>query len=159
MSDPYASTERPSSPLEGEFGMSLEADRDTIYAADETQDLISSEKVEGTAVFSREREKLGSIHHFMVGKRDGQVRYAVLSFGGLFEGDRYYPLPWNALSYNTGLGGYEIGIDKEQLKNSPSFERGSEPTYDAEYDRQLRATATEVRQSYEGRPRPPLLYP
>ena len=91
--------------------MAFETDRDTIYAADETQGLISSEKVDGTAVFSREGEKLGSIHHLMVGKRDGQVRYAVLSFGGLFEGDRYYPLPWNALTYNTDLDGYEVGID------------------------------------------------
>jgi hypothetical protein len=75
----------------------------------------------------------------MVGKLDGQVRYAVLNFGGLFEGDRFYPLPWEALNYNTDLGGYEIGIDKEQLKNSPSFERGNEPAYDAEYDRNLRS--------------------
>jgi hypothetical protein len=118
--------------------MALETDRDTIYATDETQDLISSEKVEGTAVFSRDGEKLGSIHHFMVGKRDGQVRYAVLSFGGLFKGDRYYPLPWDALTYNTELEGYEIGIDKEQLENSPSFEPGSEPIYDTDYDREVR---------------------
>jgi hypothetical protein len=52
--------------------MAFETDRDTIYAADENQDLISSEKVDGTAVFSREGEKLGSIHHFMVGKLDGK---------------------------------------------------------------------------------------
>jgi hypothetical protein len=118
--------------------MAFETDRETVFATDETQDLISSEKVDGTAVFSRDGEKLGSIHHFMVGKRDGQVRYAVLNFGGLFESDKYHPLPWESLTYNTELGGYEIGIEKEQLKNSPSFERGSEPIYDADYDRKLR---------------------
>lgn len=112
-------------------------DRDTAFAASETQELISSEKVDGTAVYSRDGEKLGSIHHFMVGKRDGRVRYAVLSFGGLFEGNRYNPLPWEALTYNTDLRGYEVGIDKEQLKSSPSFERGSEPTYDRDYDQEL----------------------
>lgn len=118
--------------------MELEPDRETIYATDETDALISSEKVDGTAVYSPNGDKLGSIHHFMVGKRDGQVRFAVLNFGGLFEGDRYYPLPWEALTYNTKLGGYEVEIDKEQLKNSPSFERGREPIYDAEYDRKVR---------------------
>jgi len=118
--------------------MELEPDRETIYATDETQALISSEKVDGTAVYSRSGDKLGTIRHFMVGKRDGRVRFAVLNFGGLFEGDRYYPLPWEALTYNTQLGGYEIAIDKEQLKNSPSFERGSEPIYDADYDRKVR---------------------
>ena len=74
----------------------------------------------------------------MVGKRDGKVRYAVLSFGGLFGmGERFHPLPWDALTYNTELGGYEIGIDKELLKDSPSFESGSEPTYDTDYDREI----------------------
>jgi hypothetical protein len=117
--------------------MAYETDPETTLARDETQDLISSEKVDGTAVYDRDGDKLGSIHHFMVGKRDGQVRYAVLNFGGLFEGDRYHPLPWDALTYNTDLGGYEIGIDKEQLKNAPSFEPGNEPTYDSTYDREL----------------------
>jgi hypothetical protein len=117
--------------------MAFESDHDTILATDETSDLISSEKVDGTAVYSRDGDKLGSIHHFMVGKRDGRVRFAVLNFGGLFEGDRYHPLPWNALTYNTELDGYEIGLSKEQLKDSPSFERGSEPAYDARYGREI----------------------
>ncbi len=118
--------------------MAFDKDRETIFATDETQELISSEKVDGTAVFSRDAERLGSIHHFMVGKRDGKVRYAVLSFGGLFGmGARFHPLPWDALTYNTELGGYEIGIDKELLKDSPSFESGSEPTYDTDYDREI----------------------
>ena len=117
--------------------MAFESDRDTILAADETYDLISSEKVDGTAVYSRDGDKLGSIHHFMVGKRDGRVKFAVLNFGGLFAADRYHPLPWNALTYNTELDGYEIGLSKEQLKDSPSFERGSEPIYEAEYGREI----------------------
>lgn len=117
--------------------MTLQSDRETTLSADETQDLISSEKVDGTSVYSRDGDKLGSIHHFMVGKRDGKVRYAVLNFGGMFEGDRYHPLPWDVLTYNPDRGGYEVGLTKEQLKNSPSFERGSEPAYDDEYDREI----------------------
>lgn len=67
-------------------------------ALGETPDLISSEKVDGTAVYNREGEKLGAIHHFMVGKRDGRVYYAVMSFGGLFGmGVDHYPLPWGVL--------------------------------------------------------------
>lgn len=117
--------------------MDVETDRETNLETDETHELISSEKVDGTAVYSRDGDKLGSIHHFMVGKRDGRVRYAVLSFGGLFEGDRYYPLPWEQLTYNTELDGYQVSLDKEQLKNSPSYERGSEPSFNADYDREI----------------------
>jgi len=117
--------------------MDLDTDRENSLKTDETQDLISSEKVDGTSVYSRDGDKLGSIHHFMVGKRDGRVRYAVLSFGGLFEGDRYYPLPWSELTYSSDLDGYEVNLDKEQLKNSPSYDRDSEPTFDANYDRKV----------------------
>ena len=57
---------------------------DTDIHTDETHRLIASNKVEGTAVYNREGERLGSVHHFMVDKRSGQAEYAVLSFGGLF---------------------------------------------------------------------------
>lgn len=36
-------------------------------ATGETSRLIASDKVEGTAVYNRNHEKLGSIHNFMVG--------------------------------------------------------------------------------------------
>lgn len=117
--------------------MDVDTKREKILEKDETHELISSDKVDGTSVYSRDGDKLGSIHHFMVGKRDGRVKYAVLNFGGLFEGDRFYPLPWDALTYSTDLDGYAIALDKEQLKNSPSYDRGSEPSYDADYDREL----------------------
>ena len=108
-------------------------ERDPIER-DETSNLISSEKVDGTAVFNRQGEKLGTIHHFMVGKRNGRVEYAVLSFGGLFGmGERYHPLPWNTLTYDTDKGGYVIDLDKDQLKSGPSYERGQEPTFDQTY--------------------------
>ena len=49
---------------------------------DETNRLIASNKVEGTAVYNRKGEKLGSVYNFMVDKRSGKVEYAVMSFGG-----------------------------------------------------------------------------
>ena len=51
-------------------------------ATDETDRLIASNKVEGTAVYNRQGERLGEVYNFMVDKRSGQVAYAVLSFGG-----------------------------------------------------------------------------
>ena len=50
--------------------------------ADETDRLISSEKVEGTAVYNREGENLGTVDHLMIDKFSGHVAYAVMSFGG-----------------------------------------------------------------------------
>ncbi|TCU51859.1 PRC-barrel domain protein [Novosphingobium sp. PhB57] len=47
---------------------------DNQVATDETNRLIASNKVEGTSVYNRSGEKLGSIYNFMVDKpnvRDG----------------------------------------------------------------------------------------
>ncbi len=109
-------------------------DTDTLQR-DETHEMISSKKVEGTAVYGRDGEKLGSIDRFMVGKRDGRVRFAVLSFGGLFGmGERYHPLPWDQLTYDTDKGGYVVSIDKDRFKDAPSYERSQEPSWDRGYN-------------------------
>lgn len=112
--------------------------RDKSVETNETHDLIASDKVEGTAVYNRDGEKLGTIKNFMVGKRSGQVEYAVLSSGGLFGmGERNYPLPWNTLDYDTQKGGYLVNIDKEKLKSGPSFEKGRDPTFDRDYNQSI----------------------
>lgn len=101
---------------------------------EETHDLISSDKVEATPVYNPKGDRLGSVKHLMVGKRDGRVRYAVLTFGGLFGiGERYYPLPWDALTYDERQGGYVVDRTREQLERAPSYERGQEPIYDRAY--------------------------
>ncbi len=117
--------------------MAYETDSN-IVARDETNDLISSDKVEGTVVYNREGEKLGTISNFMVGKRNGRVEYAVLSFGGLFGmGERSYPLPWGVLTYDTDKGGYVVDLDKDRLEGAPSYDRGSDPSYDRSYGEQI----------------------
>lgn len=117
--------------------MAYDNDRDTV-ARDETSETISSEKVDGTAVYNRNGDRLGSIHHFMVGKRDGLVRFAVLSFGGLFGmGERYHPLPWDVLTYDTDQDGYVVDLDEETLKGAPSYERDREPQFGRDYEEQV----------------------
>src|SRR5215213_1641858 len=111
------------------------AEPTTDIARDETERLIASDKVEGTAVYDSAGEKIGTIHNFMVEKRTGQVQYAVLSSGGLFGAkDRFYPIPWNELRYDTGRGGYVIGLGRDRFEGAPSYEAGSEPRYDRDYD-------------------------
>jgi hypothetical protein len=59
----------------------------------ETVSLIGSDKVQGTAVYGADGEKIGSIERVMIEKINGKVSYAVLSFGGFLGiGDDYYPL-------------------------------------------------------------------
>ena len=103
-------------------------------ATDETDRLIASDKVEGTAVYNRQGERLGSVYNFMVDKRSGQVAYAVMSFGGFLGiGDSYHPLPWKALTYDTSMGGYVVDIDKDRLQNAPSYSASESPIWDRTY--------------------------
>ncbi|MES2027984.1 MAG: PRC-barrel domain-containing protein [Pseudomonadota bacterium] len=90
--------------------------------ASEQGNLIGSDKVEGTAVFGADDQKIGSIERVMIDKKSGRVSYAVLSFGGFLGiGDEHYPLPWQSLKYDAELGGYRIGVTQKQLENAPKY--------------------------------------
>ena len=107
---------------------------DTDIAVDETQELIASNKVEGTAVYDEQGERLGSIYNFMVHKRTGQVEYAVLQFGGFLGiGNDYYPLPWEKLDYAPEQGGYVVALDKATLEGAPRYREDEEPPFDRDY--------------------------
>ena len=99
-------------------------------ATDETDRLIASDKVEGTAVYNRKGERLGDVHNLMVDKYSGQVAYAVMSFGGFLGiGESYHPLPWKVLDYDTRMGGYVVDLDKDKLQGAPSFTRDQTPAW------------------------------
>jgi sporulation protein YlmC with PRC-barrel domain len=108
-------------------------------ATDETNRLIASDKVEGTAVYNRQGERLGSVYNFMVDKRSGQVEYAVLSFGGFLGiGEDYYPLPWKALTYDPSQGGYVVDLDKDRLRDAPNYAASDNPDWrDPDYGRRI----------------------
>lgn len=114
-------------------------DNDTLER-DETTNLISSEKVDGTAVYAQDGDRIGQVHHFMVGKRNGKVEYAVLTAGGFLGlGAEYRPVPWDALAYDTGKGGYVLKFDSGRLKESPSYTDEREPPWDEDYGRSVYA--------------------
>ena len=66
----------------------------TVDNRRETASLIGSDKVEGTAVYGPDNQKIGSVQRVMIDKISGKVAYAVMSFGGfLGMGEDYYPVP------------------------------------------------------------------
>ncbi|UVO26985.1 PRC-barrel domain-containing protein [Bradyrhizobium arachidis] len=96
------------------------------YEKRETGSLIGSDKVEGTAVYGADKERIGSVERVMIDKISGKVSYAVLGFGGFLGiGDDHYPLPWQSLKYDTRLGGYVTGITNQQLTGAPKYRNES----------------------------------
>jgi sporulation protein YlmC with PRC-barrel domain len=111
---------------------------DTIDRQD-NHHLIASDRVEGTVVYNRTGEKLGTIRNFMVDKESGRAEFAVMQFGGLFGlGSDYYPVPWGMLSYDREKGGYVVDIDKSRLDEAPRYGEVT-PAYDRDYDDRVRA--------------------
>ena len=82
--------------------------------------LVSSHDVNGTAVYSPQREHLGHIDHVMIDKTSGTIGYAVLAFGGFLGlGENHVPMPWKTLRYDTDVGGYVTDLTPEQLRAAP----------------------------------------
>jgi hypothetical protein len=107
--------------------MTTESGLDTTTR--ETHSLIGSDKVEGTAVYRSNGEKVGQIARVMIDKVSGKVAYAVMSFGGFMGiGEDYHPLPWSLLTYNPRLEGYEVNVSEQQLKGAPKY--NSHETWD-----------------------------
>ena len=105
-------------------------------ATDETRNLISADKVVGTTVYNRQGENLGSVYGLMLNKLNGQVAYAIMSFGGFLGiGESYHPLPWRALSYDARLGGYVVDLDRNRLQNAPRYSRADDADWLRERDR------------------------
>jgi hypothetical protein len=103
---------------------------DQPLQANETGRLISSEKVDGTAVYNLQGQRLGSIHHLMIDKFSGHVEYAVISFGGFLGiGESYHPLPWRTLTYSTNLSGYRVDLDTARLERSPRYTMSDPPDW------------------------------
>jgi hypothetical protein len=97
-----------------------------MASLDDTTDpsghLIAANKVQGTTVYNTKLEKLGLVEDVMIDKASGRIAYAVLSFGGFLGiGDKFYPLPWEKLSYNKEMGGYIVDVDRETLEGAPSY--------------------------------------
>jgi len=93
-------------------------------------DAIEASRVNGTAVYNTDGDHLGSIYDVVIGKRDGRVRYAIMSFGGFLGiGEEYHPLPWEVLKYDERQGGYVVGITIDQLQGAPRYGADARPDW------------------------------
>ena len=86
-----------------------------------SSNVITSDRVNGTAVFGSDQLQIGTIDHLVIDKVSGKISYAVMAFGGFLGlGQDFHPIPWAALKYDTSLGGYVTGITEDQLRGAPA---------------------------------------
>ena len=108
-------------------------------ASDKSGVLKASELI-GMKVQGSDGKKLGKIKDLVIGPK-GDVRYAVLDFGGILGiGDKYFAVPWDALQRTAN--GKKIALDttKRDLKKAPGFDKKHWPDFS---DRQEEAVIYE----------------
>ncbi|WP_425516614.1 PRC-barrel domain-containing protein [Sphingobium phenoxybenzoativorans] len=123
---------------EGNMLAGVEPD-DMMTADRPPHPLIESDRVEGTTVYNRAGEKIGTVKRFLVEKRSGKAQYAEMAFGGFLGiGKDIHPLPWEMLDYDRHKGGYVVDLTDDQLRNAPRFEDADHPPIDQVYGAHIR---------------------
>jgi sporulation protein YlmC with PRC-barrel domain len=79
-------------------------------------------------VKSPQGEDLGKIEEIIIDMEVGRVAYAILSFGGfLGVGNKWVPVPWDALALHPDEKVLVLNIDKEKIQKAPNFEPATLP--------------------------------
>lgn len=73
-------------------------------------------------------EDLGKIEDLVIDQEKGRVTCAVLSFGGfLGMGNKFFAIPYSALSRSPLGDKFILNVDKEVLKKAPGFDKDEWP--------------------------------
>jgi len=97
-----------------------------------SDNLYRASKLIGADVENPQGKNLGDVKDVVLDSQ-GQIRYAVLAFGGfLGMGEKYFAVPWAALKPVEGQrpgdrDRYVLDIDQEKLKNAPGFDKNNWP--------------------------------
>jgi sporulation protein YlmC with PRC-barrel domain len=99
------------------------SDGNQVISGRSDNDLISADRVAGTNIYDEAGERLGEVHSIMIDKVSGEVAYVMISFGGILGfGEKYHPLPWDMLAYDTQIDGYRVDIDRAELEGAPAYD-------------------------------------
>ncbi|RPJ16186.1 MAG: PRC-barrel domain containing protein [Chloroflexi bacterium] len=99
--------------------------------------VLSATALIGSKVINTAGEPLGNIKELMIDLEDGQIAYAVLSFGGFLGlGDKLFAIPLEALTFGSRSSEDHtviLDMDKEVLKSAPGFDKDHWPD-NAQYE-------------------------
>ena len=116
---------------------------DGVETPSQVGNVVFIETVSDLAVRNMNDEDVASVEDLIINPENGQITHAVLSVGGFLGiGDRYVPVPWDALNFQMDNNRLVLVIDADQsrLEEAPGFDnRGEFPStqqqgWDSEFD-------------------------
>jgi sporulation protein YlmC with PRC-barrel domain len=82
---------------------------------------IRARKVTGTKVVDPSGRKIGEVEDLVLDKLSNNIMFSIVSFGGfLGMAEKFHPIPWSSLKYDTGKDAYVVEFTKEQLEAAPA---------------------------------------
>ena len=114
-----------------------EESADDIQASNELMQKVSRvSKIIGTHVKNPKGDDLGDINELVLNSESGQVVYAVVSFGGVGVGDKFFAIPWKALRWPRDKAYCLLDMNKATLETSPGFDKKHWPDSSNQLDLQ-----------------------
>ncbi|SFD84442.1 PRC-barrel domain-containing protein [Nitrosomonas sp. Nm166] len=90
--------------------------------------LTGAGKLIGNGICNQNGEDLGNIKEIMLDPANGKVRYAILSFGGIFGiGNKLFGVPWSALKLDAEKKHFVLNMDKDRLNYMQGFDKNNWP--------------------------------
>lgn len=83
--------------------------------------IIESDRIEGTAVYDRTYDRIGTIKRLLIEKVSGRVVFVDVIFGGFLGiGSHHVTIPWDKLAFDTELEGYRTDLTEAQIRGAAS---------------------------------------
>jgi sporulation protein YlmC with PRC-barrel domain len=89
---------------------------------------LTATTIIGDKVYNNEDENLGDIKDIMLNLEDGTIEYVVVEFGGFLGiGEKYFAVPFKALTLDSNRHAFILRQKKEVLENAPGFDKNHWP--------------------------------
>jgi sporulation protein YlmC with PRC-barrel domain len=89
-----------------------------------TPHLVSTKQLDAYSVVNTAGEGLGQVQDFMLDMATGQVVYAIVSFAGtLGLTDKWFAIPWEAMTWSPETRHLVLNVSKEMLRQAPGLDK------------------------------------
>ena len=89
---------------------------------------LTTSTIVGDKVYNHLGEDLGKIKEVMLDIQGGKIEYVVIEFGGFLGiGEKYFAVPFKALTIDTDRHAFILHQTKEVLENAPGFDKDHWP--------------------------------